>query len=229
VAAVPDAERAAAPTIPPARRTVVHRACRIRRGRDRRPHARRDLDRCPLADHAHPQSVVRLSNQAAPDVTTRADGASPARARPGAGGHGARDRTPQRQQSHQQAPPSRSVAVVEEHLTTNIRLYWKPPLWSSPFEPRVTCRSGTVGPSLSVARTRCAALDAGLGVRPAVTSRHRTADSGPGGAGAGVSLSFRAGASRGSVPDVLDPVACEVGREHRHDAVQLGHQAGAGR
>ena len=37
---------------------------RMRRGRGRRPHARRDLGRRALADHAHPQSVVRLSSQA---------------------------------------------------------------------------------------------------------------------------------------------------------------------
>ena len=27
-------------------------------------------------------------------------------------------------------------------------------------------------------------------------------------------------------PDVLDPVACDLEREHRHDAVELGRQAG---
>ena len=73
-------------------------------------------------------------------------------------------------------------------------------------------------------------VDADLGVRPAVTSRPGTAGSGPGGAGARVSLSSRAGASQGPYcPDVLDPVACDAEREYRHDAVQLGHQAGQGR
>ena len=57
VDAAPDAGPAAAATIRPAGRPVVHRARRMRRGRKRRPHARRDLGRRALADHTHPQSV----------------------------------------------------------------------------------------------------------------------------------------------------------------------------
>jgi hypothetical protein len=46
-------------------------ARRMRRGRKRRPHARRDLGRHALADHAHPQSVIRARQPGRADVTTQ--------------------------------------------------------------------------------------------------------------------------------------------------------------
>ena len=64
VDAAPDARPAAAAAIRPAGQSVVHRARRMRRGRKRRPHARRDLGRRALADHTHPQSVARPGSQA---------------------------------------------------------------------------------------------------------------------------------------------------------------------